>query len=88
MALPGLVYLRSLQIAVAYLNSLVAVVLSGLLLRNNAGACLDNGNRNNVSVCVKKLSHTELFAHNTLFHMIFLLWLLVGFRQLDLRCCD
>ena len=81
----GLVYFRSLKIAVAYLNCFISVVFVGLFLRNNAGACFYYSNRNDVSVCVKKLSHTELFADDTLFHSVFLLWLLVG--NANVTCC-
>src|SRR5699024_1040948 len=68
-----LVNLLGGNLAEAQLNSLIAVTLDSLFLHDGAGACLDDGHRDDLAVFVKQLGHTDLFADNAFNHFLFLL---------------
>ena len=85
MALHGLVDALSLDILKTELHGFVAVVFDRLFLDDRARACFNNGNGDNIALLVKKLRHADFLADQTFLHLPFLLRLLVGLRQLDLR---
>ena len=57
-----------LDIHKAKLQSVVAILLNGLLLCDDARANLDNGYRNDVSFFIENLRHADLFTDHSLFH--------------------
>ena len=70
-----------LRLAEADLNCFVAVVLNGLDLCYDTGACLENCYRDECSVFPEDLSHADLGSHNSFLH---LLPLSAGLRRLNL----
>ena len=67
-ACEGLVYPLGSDVAEAELYCLVTVVLDCLLLNDYAGACLTNGNGNDLSRLIEDLCHTDLLSDDTLLH--------------------
>ena len=71
MTLLSLGHVLSLSIHETELNGVITIVLSGLLLRNNAGAALNDGNGDYVALLVKDLSHTDFLTDKSLVHCVF-----------------
>ena len=55
----------------AQLHGVVAVLLLGLLLHHDAGACFDDSDRDDLTGFVKDLGHADLSADDGLFHVGF-----------------
>ena len=54
----------------AKLNGCVAFLLVGLFLNDDTGAGLDNGDRYYSARLIEDLRHADLFADDSLFHVI------------------
>ena len=52
----------------AQLNRIVAVFFGGLLLRDDAGACLDDSYRNDLAALIENLGHAHFFADDRFLH--------------------
>ena len=61
------------NLAEAQLNSLIAIALDSLLLHDGAGACLDDGDGDNLAALIEQLGHTDFLADNAFNHFLFLL---------------
>ena len=51
------------------LYGVVAVFFGGLLLGHDAGACLDNGDRNDLAALIENLGHAHFFADDRFLHL-------------------
>ena len=56
------------DVFIAELNCFVAVVFCGLLLCYSAGACSYNGYRNDITLLIEDLGHTDFLADDAFFH--------------------
>ena len=61
------------NLAEAQLNSLIAIALDSLLLHDGAGACLDDGDGDNLAALIEQLGHTDFLADNAFNNFLFLL---------------
>ena len=57
------------DILIAELHSGIAVVLNGLLLRDDAGAGLDNSDRDDLAALIENLGHAHFFADDRFLHL-------------------
>ncbi len=57
-----------LDILKAQLNRIVAVFFGGLLLRDDAGTCLDDSYRNDLAALIENLGHAHFFADDRFLH--------------------
>ena len=57
-----------LNVLVAELDGGVAVFFGGLLLCHDAGACLDDGHRDDLAALIENLGHAHFFADDRFLH--------------------
>ena len=69
----GLGEFLGFYVAETNLDGVVTVVLHGLLLDDHAGTGFNHSDRDDLAGFVENLGHTDLFADDSFFHLVFLL---------------